>query len=253
MKKRVLALLVAMAFTAGIVGCGEQATTSEVKTQSSEIVKEESKTEVKEEKKDPVTLEWYYAGNGMQQDTQKVEDYVNELLKEYEGLEHVTLHLNCFTAAEYKDKVLLAQTSGKQIDLLQTYRLDYNTEVTNGTFLAMDDYLAMDEYAELKSTIPSWLWDQVARNGSIYVVPVYQIGATTAYFAIPDKYLEYVDVNEDAVRGFDINDVKSVTAYCDEIERITLAVREKENTKTKHCNHCFRDIFNGVLCDTYPY
>ena len=235
-KALALALAVIMA-TAAFAGCGQTETKVSEESSSVQASVAESTSQEPEvaepEPKDPITLEWYYAGNGMQQDTQKVEDYVNELLKDFEGLEHVTLHLNCFTNDVYKDQVALAQTAGKQMDIIQTYKLDYNQEVANGTFIALDDYLAMDEYADLYNELPEWLWNQVVRDGSTYVVPIYQIGATSCYVFLPEEYAQYGDL--DVFRSFDIHDVSTVTAYCEEIEKITLAVREAEGTTTKYC------------------
>jgi len=233
--KKIIGLFLVLTLACGIVGCaatnGAESKTSESK--ASESKESASTKESVSEAKKPVTLEMYFRGNGMQQDTQKVEDHVNELLKEYKGLEHVTVKLNIFTSAEYKDQILLAQSAGKQMDIIQSYKLDYNTEVENGTFLPLDDYLN-GEFSGLKEELPDWLWQQVIRNGSTYVVPVYQIGATPGFVNIPTEYMQYVK-NVDAFKSLDIHNISTVIDFCNEIENLTVAVRDAKNTKTKYC------------------
>ena len=126
--KKMLAMLLALVLVFGLMACGQTEPPAEEPADQPAVETPADKPaeEPAEEPKEKVVLEWYYAGAGMQQDTQKVQDYVNELLKEVPGLEHVELHLNCFTNDIYKDQVLLAQTAGKQMDLVQTYRLNYS-------------------------------------------------------------------------------------------------------------------------------
>ena len=125
--KRVLGMFLAVAMVGSLAACGQkekepsqESTPASSSQASSEQTSEASKVE---EKKDPVTLEWYYYGLGAQKDTQKVEDYVNELLKDYPGLEHVTIHIHPTTGAEYAQQVLLAQTTNQQIDIVNTYEI----------------------------------------------------------------------------------------------------------------------------------
>ena len=68
--------------------------------ESTDSVTQQTVSSETEEPKEPVVLEWYYNGNGQQADTEEVEAAVNELLKEYPGLEHVSIKLNCFTGSE---------------------------------------------------------------------------------------------------------------------------------------------------------
>ena len=249
--KKILAMLLALVMVFGLVACGQ--TEQAAADDASGAATSAADTSVAQTK-DKVVLEWYYAGSGMQQDTQKVQDYVNELLKSVPGLEHVELHLNCFTNDIYKDQILLAQTAGKQMDLVQTYRLNYSEEVLNGTFIPLTDYLAMDEFAAVKNEIPDWLWDQVSINGDPYVVPVYQIGATTGFISIPDEYAQYADL-ENFVSP-NIHDAAAVAALGAEIEKVAVAVQEAEGTTTKYAyplgeafemgDTIHRDVFDRV-------
>ena len=223
--KRICGALLVSTMVLGMAGCGQSA--DESTTPGSETV--ESKTEA-EETKDPVILEWYYRGNGPQKDTQLVEDTLNEYLKSYEGLEHVTVHMNCFAAADYANSVLLDQTSGKQIDILNTVGLDFATEVKNGTYLAIDSYL--EQMPELKGALPQWLWDLGKVEGSTYMIPNYQRGANMMYMVIPSKYEKYIDV--DKFREMLVDKTTPVEDFAAVMEEFIVAVREGEGTQTKY-------------------
>lgn len=135
-----------------------------------------------------VTLEWYYRGNGIQKDTEMVEEAFNELLKTYPGMENVTVNFNCYTGDEYSNAVILSQSADKQIDILNTVGLDFAEEVEKGTYLPLNDMLAENE--TLKSTLPDWLWDLGSIDGNIYIVPNYQRAANLMYLTTPKEYMD---------------------------------------------------------------
>ena len=220
-----------------LVGCGQEAK-KESSEQSSEVKNSEvasSETvEPTPEPKEPVALEWYYRGNGIQTDTQEVNDKINELLKEYPGLEHVTVNLNPFIGSDYKNGVLLAQTSGEQIDILGSVSLDINAEISNGTYLAIEDYLEQEEFAELKNALPDWLWQTMNYGGSIYAVPNYQRGANRYALAIPTEYLDCIDVElVESLLDSGCETIEDMEKLWAEMEKAVLAVREKTGLETK--------------------
>ncbi len=219
--KRACSMLLAAVLAMGMTGCGDKGKTNDGDDNGN-----------KGTTKDSVTLEWYYAGNGIQTDTQKVEDRVNELLKNYEGLEHVKIHMNCFLGDEYAQQVQLAQTAGKQIDILHSYKLDYSTEVSNGTYLALDEYLDSDEFSGLKKELPEWLWQTLQVDGKTYIVPGYQMGASDRYLFVPTEYAQYAD--SEKLASLSMYDKDDIIEVCSEIEKITLAVQEGTG-KTKYC------------------
>ena len=166
--KQWLVLGLSAMMIAGLAACGNQDSGTQDKgnqesgTQESgsgEANSQESESGGQEqgEKEDPVTLEWWYRGNGVQKDTELVEDAFNELLKTYPGMENVTVHFNCYTGSEYKNSVILAQSASQQIDILNTVGLDFAEEVGKGSFLALDDYIASND--TLKAELPDWLWE----------------------------------------------------------------------------------------------
>ncbi len=187
LKKVIAGLLVASMMFATAACGGEQTKTSETQKETTQTSEKTSEV-VKEETKDPVTLEWYYPGVGVQRDTELVEKAFNELLKTYEGMEHVTVNINTSANKEYANAVALAQSAGQQMDLIQTYKLDFATEVENGTFMAMDDLL--ENYPDLKNEFEQWIWDLGSIDGSVYIVPCYQRAANLMYLIAPKDYVD---------------------------------------------------------------
>lgn len=137
--------------------------------------------------KDPITLTWWYYGNGEQEDTAKVEARVNELIKTYPGLEHVTLDLHPVLEAEYATKVQLALSGHEQIDILCTVALgSLGERVADGIFIPLDDLMSEN----LKKELPDWLWKLGSIDGSIYMVPNYQNAFNSAFLVFPKEYMD---------------------------------------------------------------
>lgn len=226
--KKWLALGLATIMTFGAVACGNSdapvVKESESNNGSENVVESETQKEVQ---KEPVLLEWYFRGNGQQQDTELVEARVNELLKEYPGLEHVSININCFPSADYATKVVLAQTEGAQIDILNTVSLDYATHLIDGSWMPIEDYIS----DELKAELPEWLWELGSYDGHIYMVPNYQNAFNSGYMLFPKEYMDkYGDY--DAMYEVLSNPDKSITEKMAVLEEYVLAVRAGEgNTK----------------------
>ena len=240
--KKLAGIMLAAALAVGCMGCGQDVTKEESResgtaaggtTQAgaAETAGETAKPQ------EPVTLQWYYRGNGVQKDTQAVENRVNELLKEYEGLEHVTIKMNPFISSDYANGVLLAQTSGAQIDILNTVGLKYADEVNNGTFIALDEYLDSEEFSDLKAALPEWLWKNIEVNHAVYAVPNYQRAANRQALTYPSEYAEYIDSQalqpllKDGVRT-----VEDLEVLADAWKQYVLGVREKTGLDTKYCD-----------------
>lgn len=203
---------------AGCGGDGKESVASEKESQATTASSEEVA-----EVKDPVTLEFYYRGNGQQKDTDKVEERVNELLKEYPGLEHVTLNINCYTGADYATQVTLAQTSGAQIDLLSSVSIDFAKNVADGSWMPLNDLISDELYAEL----PEWLWELGSVDGDIYIVPNYQNAFNAAYLFFPKEYMDkYGNYDEmyATLTNFDLSITERVAC----LEDFLVAVREGE-------------------------
>ncbi len=224
-----LALGLAAVMTIGMVGCGnkEQQETKEASksgAESSQVVESSSKEETPEVK-DPVTLEWWYRGNGVQKDTELVNEEFNKLLQTYPGMEHVTVHFNCYTAADYANAVTLAQSAGQQIDILNTVNLNFPEQVKIGTYITLDDLLK--EHPDLYNALPEWLWDLGSVDGEVYIVPHYQRAASKNFLVIPKVYWDkYAD--QDAISEMCKNPDRTVAECTDILNAYVAAVQEGE-------------------------
>lgn len=221
--KRLLTLGLSVAMMFSLVACGgEQKESSESQTPETE-----TEAPAEEAAKDPVTLEWYYRGNGPQKDTEEVEAKINELLKEYPGLEHVTINLNCFPSADYATQVTLAQTSGAQIDILNSVNIDFSQNVEDGSWMPLNDLIS----DELRAELPEWLWELGSVEGNIYIVPNYQNAFNAGYLLFPKDYMDkYGNYDEMYATITDTN--LSITEKMACLEEFTNAVRAGEgNTK----------------------
>lgn len=166
--KKVFALVLVAAMLLAVAGCveGPQGTGGE---------------------KDPITLTWWYYGNGDQEDTAKVEARVNELIKTHPGLEHVTLDLHPILESEYRTKVELALSGKEQIDILCSVALGSLGElVDDGIYIPLDDLMSED----LKKELPDWLWKLGSIDGSVYMVPNYQNAFNSAFLIFPKEYMD---------------------------------------------------------------
>ena len=241
--KKLIALLLALVMVLGLAACTAKETTQAPATETEKVeTPEENPAPVEETpaEKEPVTLEWYYRGNGIQQDTEKVQAAFNELLKTFPGMEHVTVHFDCYDSANYAQSVLLAQSAGQQIDILNTVGLNFANEVENGTFLALDDMLAQNE--TLKNELPDWLWELGTIDGTTYIVPNYQRAANMNYFIAPKEYIDkYSDINE--IKALFNDGEWTVEEVAEVLEKYVTAVQAGEG-ETKYAlplGHCFTD------------
>lgn len=174
-----------------------------------------------------VTLNWYYRGNGTQEDTGLIQDRVNELLKNYEGLENVTISLHCETATDYPKTINLALASGSQIDILNTTNLNFSEIIEDGVIIPIDKYI--EKTNELKAILPEWLWNLASKDGEIYMVPNYQRCSNLNYVLTPVSYMnDYQEFNKlrEAVGGMAI-DLDNLSQI---MEEYLLAVRGVEGS-----------------------
>ena len=230
--KRLLVLGISTTMILGaLTGCGETEKNNEVvqgsASENQSSVGQETKQE--EKQKEPVTLEWYYRGNGQQADTEEVEARINELLKDYPGLEHVSINLNCYPSSDYATQVSLAQTSGLQIDILNSVSLDFNRNVRDGSWMPLNDLIS----DELRAELPEWLWELGSVNGNTYFVPNYQNAFNAAYIFFPKEYMDkYGDYDEmyATLTNWDLNITERVKC----LEEYVYAVRKGEETDEKY-------------------
>lgn len=233
--QKLLALLLAVMMVLGMAACAKQATDDTTPAETPDTsdtpaaTEEPTPAEEPAEEKEPVVLEWYYRGNGQQKDTDEVEAAVNELLKQYPGLEHVSININCFPSSDYAQQVALSQASGLQMDIVNSVNLDFYKEVANGTWMPMEDYIS----DELKNALPEWLWEMGTVDGHIYMVPNYQNAFNTQYLIFPKAYMDKYG-NYDEMKAILQDESKSLAEKADCLEAYVKAVAEGEG-QAKYC------------------
>ncbi len=174
-----------------------------------------------EKKVENVTLKYIMAGPGMQESSPEVWSAFNDKL--HEKLPNVTVDFEVIPLAEYKQKVMLMMSAREQMDIVNNYGLDFASEISNGSFVEMNDLL--DEYGkEVKETLPEWLWDYETVDGKIYGIPSYQMMGQTRCICFIKEYADkYLD--KDALRraldssvtlNSDVYDI--LTKYCEDLK-----------------------------------
>lgn len=217
MKKRMMALLLAGCMILGTTACGGKG-------------KGTISYEVSDE---PVTITYYYdnGGGGVQQYTKQVEERLNEILKETEGYEHITIEL--YPSGSHQRDLTLAQASGDPVDLVSTWGLDLNTMIKNGDFIELDGL--MEQFPEVVSEIPEWIVDYGKVWDHQYFIPTYQQVSNLQFFAVPQ---DYVDMYNKAYGKTEEDISKLVTSgtledKLDFLEDLCLAVRKYSGSEDK--------------------
>lgn len=203
-----------------------------------------------------VTLNWYYRGNGTQTDTGIVQDRVNELLKDYTGLENLKVSFHCEIPSDYQKTINLALASGSQIDILNTTNLNYSEIIEDGVIVPIDEYVEKTD--ELKDIIPDWLWSLAKKDGEIYMVPNYQRCSNLNYIITPVRYTEKYSGFDKLRKSVDTMNV-DLENLASTMEEYLAAVRSAEGDNkylpaftnvaalTKYCDVLFDKfvVFNG--------
>jgi putative aldouronate transport system substrate-binding protein len=175
--KKLLAIVLAMVMMVSFASCGG----TDADIQETDLSK-------------PITLNWIMPGPGVQTDSEMVWANFNEELKKIKGFENVTVNIEVIPVADYKQKVMLMQTSGEKMDLLQTYQLDYAREYRNGTIQDIAPYL--EKFAkETFEELPQWVIDMGKVDGAQAILPNYQKMVAAPYYStIPADLAQYADI-----------------------------------------------------------
>lgn len=177
--KKWVALLVSMTMTMAVLaGCGNDSNnkSSDVSSQSKEEVKtseKESSTESSEVVElEPVTLTQWVLGSETE-DTGKVEDAINEYLKDV--LPNTTVDLVFIPAAEWPDRWSKASAAKETIDLSWFgYRNVFEDEVSMGSIQPVEDLL--NEYGSGIVEVLGEDFIEMHRSldGQMYFIPAWQ-------------------------------------------------------------------------------
>ena len=226
MTKKIISVLCALAMVLMLAACAKTPASSAAPTPASSA---EAPSSAAPAKKDPVTLViWYRNAVGEQEYTKQVAAKLNEILAKTAGYEHVTFELH--PVADMATDFPLAQASKLPMDIVSTpMGINFATEVTNGSFIALDDYLA--KYPEVTAELPEWLLKLGQKDGKTYMVPNYQQGASQFYFCTPKQYLDMSGYTEDQIRN--IFWKGTVDEKFDFYEKFLLAIRKATGKETK--------------------
>lgn len=139
--------------------------------------------------KDSVTITFHYVnGVGEQQYTNAVEDKLNEIMQAIPGYEHITLDLVPHSM-NYATEITLAQANNEQLDIVNTFNLDFQAMVNDGDFIQLDDLLK--QFPGVTSDVPEWLVDYGRVDGDLYYIPTYQQAQSPSFFYAPEEYFNY--------------------------------------------------------------
>lgn len=178
--KKIISLLLAVVMIVALTACG---TTN---SNNADLIE----TDLSK----PVTIKWIMPGPGVQSDSEMVWAKFNEELKKVEGFENVTVDIEVIPVADYAQKMTLMQTSGEQMDIIQTYQLNYAQEYRNGTIIDMTPYL--EKYAkETLDEVPEWVITMGKVDGGQAILPNYQkMVMSYSYVNIPADLAQYADL-----------------------------------------------------------
>ncbi len=116
-----------------------------------------------------VEISWYFAGNGEEEDTEKVEAAINNYIEKYTDL-NCTLKLNCMDWVNYYGKMPAKIASGESFDICFTssWINDYYSHYT--AFWNLDEALPL--YApKTKAMLGEDFLNGAKINGKLYAIP----------------------------------------------------------------------------------
>ncbi len=184
MKRKVLATLLASAMVAtALVGCGEtteSGTPSEGGDTSTEAEAGDDSADASNEE---VTVLTYYYPDDLTAHTEVVWDVLNDYLREKINVE---IDYKPVSWGDYGTKTNTIKSSGEAFDIMFESGTYLHT-VNQGFAMPITQYLDTAG-ADMKATLPSYVWDAATINGEVYGVPTYKDNAVV-YSVIYNKTL----------------------------------------------------------------
>ena len=177
-----------------------------------------------------VKIVYAFNGNGMQTDTALVQEAMNEWLKSHEGYEHISIELQPYANRELSSAITLAQASGEQIDICNSYGVPLGDYVSDGYAIALDDLLVN---TDIPAELPEWLMDLGKYNGVTYFVPNYQNPANVRVLQVPVEYAQYYEGGMEALQAVWLDPNSTTKDKMATLKDLVLAVREGTGKETK--------------------
>jgi putative aldouronate transport system substrate-binding protein len=182
-----------------------------------------------------VNLVWYYGQPSAQTDLKSVQDEVNKITQQKIN---ATVTLKPIDFGDYTQKMNTIAASGEVFDIVWTanWNFDYTANIGKGVFIPLDDLLNSNG-AELKKSLPQFMWDSVKVNGKIYGVPNYQSVTGRQGYIIPKAYADKYKL--------DVNSIKKI----EDIEPFLKSIKDNEPDKsplvTYNSQGVFASLFNS--------
>lgn len=233
MKKKVLALFLAVSMIAGLTACGGAAKEETTGADSTAATEEAAPAATEEESAAPaaeadisehVTLKWYLHGSNVTDDTEVLAK-ANEILGEKLN---VTLEPIWGTWGDFDTNSVLAINGGDDVDIYFTCSWsanEYNAFAKKGAWMRLDaeDNNLIEQYgADVWSLLPEVLTTGAKINGAegygVYAVPGYKDIATQNCWDVNVPLLEKY--------GYTLDDIKNTDYYG--FEEILKTVKEGE-------------------------
>lgn len=201
-----IALFVSMLAAIALTGCGQgnDSTSSNLSSRNTSSA----------EQPEPVNLIYYTIGNP-DEDLQKVNDALNELLKKKIN---VTVEYKKIAWGDYGTKILALVNSGADFDIAFATtpdQGDYAGNAEKGAWLDLTDYLQKDGKAMYDAIDPLY-WDGARIDGKIYGVP------TNKEIAVPEWWM----YSKELVDKYKIDITKYKTL--DSLEPVMELIKKKE-------------------------
>ena len=192
--KRILALLMAMAMTAGVLGgCSSGDTGSTSGDSTSSDTSDTTQTG------EAPTVSWYTIGGdepgNFAEAVQALSDYA-------EGKINVKLNLVLSNWNSYRDRFNTMINGGDNFDIMFTDSQTYSRYVHQGAFLDITDKV-QSVTPEMYKAIPENLWEGVKVGGKIYSVPTYKDSSLTQFWWYDKAYVDKYNLDVQSVKTMD--------------------------------------------------
>ena len=226
--KRILALLMAMAMTAGVLGgC------SSGDTGSSDTSGDSSTPDTSSGSGEVTEISWWGIGGVAPGNFDAALEDINAYTSEKIG---VTVKWTINNWDTYQETFQRMVNGGDTFDIMFASNAYYNRFVQQEAFLDITDKV-QSVTPELYESVPEALWTGVTINDAIYAVPTYKDSSLTQFWYFDHELVEKYDI-----------DVKSVHTM-DDLDPIFRQVKEGEGADFYPVYLTAGNPWNGILND----
>lgn len=145
----------------------------------------------------PVNLIWYLRGS-TPKNAASVTAKANEIIKEKIN---ATVDFKFVEPGDYDQRMQLIMAAAEPFDIAWTsnWSNNYVSNVNKGAFLALDEYL--DQFPQLKQSMPEKVWEAAQVNGKTYGVFNYQILTLPKAFSFRKDMVENYQLDLTSIKA----------------------------------------------------